>query len=278
MKFAPLLLAALVASPAHAGMRYTIRNTFDGAGRGGPGNSTVQMTTDGQKARIAFTQGSPVGKGGYLVTQDGARTLTLVSPEDKTYMSWDMNAMMGMVGAMSAMMKMEVTDPKIEKLLDEPGPAILGYPTRHYKFRTAYAMSMTVMGFSSSTSVVREEESWTTTQLDTAALGHWIKQAPKTLNDSLDKLIRAEMDQMQGMPLKMLAVQTTTDNNGKVQTIKTVTEVTEIQELTPEPAAFEIPAGYRETKMDAGTAKGNDAGTDAAIPAGIPNLMKLFNK
>ena len=272
----PALLVVLLAAHAQAGFQYTVQTTVDGGKRGaGPGNQTMQMTSDGVKARMEFTKGGPMKAGeGYILTQDGGKTLLMVTPKEKSYMKWDMEAMMGMAGAMTSMMKMEVTDPKTEKLLDEAGPALLGYPTRHYKFRTRYGMSMTIMGFNNTSTVLREEEVWTTTKIDTAALASWIKKAPKTMNESLDKLIRDQMDRMTGLPLKMLTVQTTTDKAGKAQTSTTTMEVTEVKELKPAASLFEIPEGYTEAKLDAGDA--GDSKGDAP-PAGIPNFLKMLN-
>ncbi len=284
---ATALLAVLLAAQAQAGLQYTVQTTTEGGKRGGgPGNQTMQMTADGAKARMEFTQGGPVKNGGYMLTQDGGKTMIMVSPKEKTYMTWDMDAMMGMAGAVTSMMKMEVTDPKTEKLLDEAGAPLLGYPTRHYKFRTSYGMSMTVMGFNNTSTVLREEEVWTTTKIDTAALAAWVKKAPKTMNESLDKLIKQQMDRMTGLPLKMVTVQTTTDKNGKAQTSTTTMQVTDVKELKPAADLFEIPKDYTETKMNAGDEGDEDedkagnkgGGKGGQPPAGIPNFLKMLNK
>ncbi len=272
------LLTVLLAAQLHAGLQYTVQTKVEGGKRAGSSlNQTMQMTADAAKARMEFTQGGPVKSGGYMLTQDGGKTMFMVSPKEKSYTKWDMDAMMGMAGTMTSMMKMEITDPQTEKLLDEAGTPILGYPTRHYKFRTSYGMSMTVMGFSSASTVVREEEAWTTTKIDTAALTAWVKRAPKTMNESFDKLMKQQMEKMTGLPLKMITVQNTTDKNGKTQTSTTTMEVTEIKEMKPAADLFEIPSDYTETVLNTNedadsTHKGN------APPAGIPNFLKMLNK
>jgi hypothetical protein len=279
----PVLLAVLFAVQSHAGLQYTVQTKTEGGKRGV--EQTMQMTSDGDKAHMEFIQGGPMKSGeGYLLTQDGGKTMFMVSPKEKTYMKWDMDAMMGMAGAVTSMMKMEVTDPKTEKLLDEAGTPILGYPTRHYKFRTSYGMSMTVMGFRSASTVVRDEEAWTTTKIDTSALSSWVKKVPKTNNESLDKLMREQMDRMKGVPLKTINVQTTTDKNGKTQTSTTTMEVTEIKELKPAASLFEIPKDYKETTLNAGEEETDDTDKDKAThkkdssPAGLPNFLKMLNK
>jgi hypothetical protein len=275
---AALLLAALMAVQAQADLRYKVQTKTEGGPKSQGATQVMQMTAAGDNARMEFLEGGPVQNGGYILSKDGGKTMVMVNTKDKTYMNWDMEAMMGMAGAMGSMMKMEVTNPKMEKLLDEAGQPILGYPTRHYKFRISYGMSMTVMGFSSSSDIVREEETWTTTRIDTAALMRWFKNAPK-INESLDKLIAMERGRMEGMPLKMLSVQTSTDKKGKVQTTKTSMDVTEIEKMTADPRLFQIPEEYKEMKMggdESGEADGA-AGKDAP-PAGLPGFLKMMRK
>jgi hypothetical protein len=280
MSAASLVLAALVAVQSQADLRYKVQTKMEGAPKGQGGNQVMQMTAAGDKARMDFLEGGPVKSDGFILTKDGGKSMTMVNTKDKTYMSWDMDAMMGMAGAMTSMMKMEVTDPKLEKLLDEPGQPILGYPTRHYKFRIRYGMSMNVMGFSMVSDVTREEETWTTTKIDTAALSRWIGKIPKTMNETLDKLIELERGKMEGLPLKMISVQSTTDKkNGKVTTTKQTMEVTEIQTLTADPATFEIPAGYKEMKLTEDAEEGSeDAPKKDSLPAGLPNFLKMMKK
>jgi hypothetical protein len=145
------------------------------------------------------------------------------------------------------------------------------------------------MGFNNTSTIVSDEEAWTTTKIDTAALAAWLKRAPKTNNESLDKLMKQQMDRMTGLPLKTITVQTTTDKNGKSQTSTTTMEVTEVKQLKPAADLFEIPKDYKETSMtgeaeDEGEGEGDGKGEGKktrkgdAPPAGIPNFLKMLNK
>ena len=249
-----VLSAVMLASQVHAGYQITMQSTTEAAKpsrstKAESGDNTIRMTTAGNKARIDFEAGQMpgMGDGGYLVTKDAGKSFYMVSPKEKTYMKWDMEAMMGMAGAMGNMMKMQISDPKVEKLVDEAGQAILGYPTRHYKFRTSYHMSMSVMGFKNEMTINKEDETWTTTKLDTAVLGAWFSRAPKTQNAEMDKLIEAEKGKMTGVPLKMLSIQTSTDNQGKATVTRTTMNVTEIKTVADVPV--EIPADYKEMNL-----------------------------
>lgn len=284
MKWTLLLAAGLIAGQAYAGYQITIQSVSDGNkghGRrsqtqGQPTHSVIQMATDGDMARIDFKegQGPGAGEGGYLVTTNAGKPFYMVSPKDKTYMKWDMESMMGLAGAMGGMMKMKISDPKVEMLLDEAGEKMLGYSTRHYKFRTSYQMSMTVMGFKNESSVVKEEETWTTKQLDITTLGSWFSKMPKTNNEDLDKLIQAEKGKMTGMPLKTLSVQTNTDGEGKSTVTRTSMEVTEIKKIGAGDVAAEIPADYKEMDLFQAATRQDD-GTSGEQPAARRSSPKV---
>jgi hypothetical protein len=257
MRIAKKAVVAILASTwvcqSFAGYQVTVKSDADAGAKGkkGQNHNVVQMTTDSSNARIDFIEGQTQGaeKGSYLLTQDGGKTFTMVLPKDKTYMKWDMDSMMNMAGAVGNMMQIKITDPKIEKLRDEAGPDILGYPTRHYKFHSTYRMSMTVMGFKNETTISKDEEVWTTTKLDLAALGAWAGQVPKTHNADFDKLIQAEKGKMKGMPLKMLSVETATDSSGKTSVSKNSMEVSEIKSVSAPASLFTVPAGYNEITL-----------------------------
>jgi len=246
------LLASAWVCQSYAGYQITVKSMVD-AGRHGKkeNDNVIKMTTDSNKARIDFTEGRALGaeKGSYLLTQNSGKTFIMVSPENKTYMKWDMDSMMNMAGAMGNMMQMKITDPKVEMLLDEADAPLLGYPTRHYKIRISYQISMSVMGFKNESTISKDEESWTTTKLDVAALGAWVGKTPKTNNQNMDQLIQAEKSKMKGFPLKILSVQTTTDNQGKATISKSSTEVTEIKTVGASTVSFEIPSDYQEMNL-----------------------------
>jgi len=247
------LLACTWSFQSFAGYQITIQSTSDAAhhGKKGPDNNIVQMTTDSSKARIDFKEGAAPGaeNGSYLLSQDNGKTFVMVLPKDKTYMKWDMDSMINMAGAMGNMMQMKVMDPLIETVLDEAGPPLLGYPTRHYKIHSSYRMSMSVMGFKNESSIVKDEETWTTTKLDLASLGIWAGKTPKTNNEGLDQLIQAEKAKMKGIPLKAICIQTTLDSQGKTNIVKSIMEVTEIKTVGSDAVTFEIPEDYKEMSL-----------------------------
>ena len=156
-----------------------------------------------------------------------------------------------MMTGMGPVLKIEFTEPKVEKLLEEAGPAMLGLPTRHYRYRTSYTMKMKVLGMGNESSVVSEEDIWVTDKLQDAALSVWLRSDPPTTgNEQLDKLIASGRGKVAGFPLKTVTVSTSTNKKNKQATTRTTMEVTELDTSANVPAAsFEIPAGYEKTEI-----------------------------
>jgi hypothetical protein len=255
-----LLGAALFAAavPAMAGIHYQATTKTESQSRGS--EVRVEGWAAGDKAKVEFkeaTNGSPVTqKGTYILTKDAGKTLYLVNPQEKTYAVWDLRGMLGAVGSvmngMGPLLKIQFSEPNVEKLAEDDGGTLLGVPTRHYKYRTSYTMSVRVLGMGSTSDVVTEQDFWTTTKLADLGLGVWLRsEPPRTGNADFDKLLTAERYKMQGFPLKTVTVTTTTDKKkGRTNTSHSSMEVTQLDTSASVPAAaFEIPSGYTETQI-----------------------------
>jgi len=255
---------ALAAAPAFAGIHYKSVTHMEGgpqsrtAAGDMKGDTKVEGWAAGDKARIEFRESAnPMMKTGmFMITKDGGKTMYMVNPEDKTYVEWDLKAMLGTAGAvmngMGALVKMDFSTPKIEKLAEEDGGTLLGLPTRHVRYRTSYTLTVKVLGMGNSSDVVSEQDIWTTQKLSDIALGAWLRaDPPQTGNEQLDKLIASGREKIQGIPLKMITVSTNTDKKkGRTTVTRMTMEVTEINASTAvPPSSFEIPAGYKQTEM-----------------------------
>jgi Domain of unknown function (DUF4412) len=271
------LILTLAALPAFAGIHYKAVTKTDDAKN--PTNIEVEGWVSGDKAKVEFEESAnPMAKAGaYLITKDGGKTIYLVDPEEKTYAEWDLQAMLGMVGSvmqgMGPLLKMEFSDPKVEKLLDEDGGTVSGLPTRHTKYRTSYTMKVKVLGMGNEASVVTEQDIWATDRLQDIALGVWLRSdPPRTGNEQFDKLIAAEVDKAAGFPLKTVTVSTTTQKKGKPTTTRSTMEVTQLNTSADVAAsAFEIPAGFQETQL-LPTAEQEGGSEDQ--PAGLGGLLR----
>lgn len=242
-------------APAWAGVHYkSTTKTQDASERSR--DIKVEGWVDGGKAKVEFKEsGNPAFEAGtYLLTQDGGQQIYMVNPEDKTYARFDLEAMMGMVGnvlqGMGGLVKFEVSEPKVEKLAEEDGGKIAGLSTRYYKFRTSYTMSVKIFGMGQPSAVVTDQEVWATQDVSDAGFGIWLRKTPPKIgNESLDRLINAEMQTIQGWPLKMVTTSTSTGKKGKPATTRTTMEVTLLEKTSVPASAFALPAGYKEVEM-----------------------------
>jgi hypothetical protein len=279
MKRRGMLLAVVFvafAAQSFAGVVLVAKTTAEGGKGVDQQNSVVKTWVSGDSGKTLFENSGNrlMSKGTYIITKDGGKSMYLVNPEDKTYMKWDLDSLMGMAGGAMKMMNMKFTDPKVEALGEEPDGLIAGIPTVHYRFRTSYTMSMSFMIMKKKVKVVKEEEIWAAPKLVDAALGIWLRKTPpKTGNEDLDGLIRAEMGKVQGFPLKRTTVTTNTDEKGKVETNKVSMEVTELQMVPVPDSTFEIPQGYKETSMT-GTEEGSEESNPLAKKTGGEDKKK----
>ncbi|MBZ5568221.1 MAG: DUF4412 domain-containing protein [Acidobacteriia bacterium] len=241
-------LCFLLMATAHAlaGVEFVAQTRSDGGG-----DVTVHAFVSGSRAKVVFVESDAeiYATGDYMLSPDEGKTLYLVSPATRTYTRYDVQAMMagmgGMVQGMRGMMKVTFESPKIEKLLEEDGGAIAGLPTRHYRYRTSYAVSMHITG-AKKVSTVTEEDIWTTEQLADPALKVWLKRDPPTTGDEqVDNMIRAEMSKVEGFPLKRVTVTRTTDASGE-RSSRSEMNVLEVKQVRVPESEFALPRGYRE--------------------------------
>jgi hypothetical protein len=261
------LAAAVLATPAAAGIHYRSATRTE-PDSGDPMTILTEAWIEGENAKIEFTESAnPVAPAGsYILTRDGGRTVVLVNPEEKTWAEWDLEAMLGAVGAvfqsMGPMLNLTISNVGVEKLGEEAGGAIHGLPTTHYRYRTGYSMQMKVIGIKRTSSVEQVQDVWSTDALDDVALGVWLQKTPTTGFEDIDRLIEAEMSTVHGVPLKMEQVSTMTGEKGKRSSVtRTSMEVTELERgVSIPPATFEIPEGYTRTEMMVPGVAGQPAG------------------
>ncbi|MGA1998947.1 MAG: DUF4412 domain-containing protein [Terriglobales bacterium] len=241
-----ILFVLVVTAHAFAGVEFVAQTRSDGGG-----DVTVHAYVSGVRAKVVFveSQADDYAVGDYMLSPDEGKTLYLISPATKTYTKYDVQAMMagmgGMVQGMRGMMKVNFESPKIEKLLEEDGGLLAGLPTRHYRYRTSYTVSMHITG-AKKVSTVMEEDIWTTDKLVDPALKVWLKQEPPSTGDEqVDKMIRAEMAKVEGFPLKRVTVTRTSDAGGE-HSSRSEMNVLQVKQVRVPEAEFAMPRGYRE--------------------------------
>jgi len=253
-------LTFALAPASDAGIYYEAKTTVDQ----GPGSSLVHAWVDGENARIEFIESdTPITKKGtYFVTRDAGKTLYLVNPKDETYSEFNLAAMINLAEGMSGLVNLEFSEPEIEKLDERDGGSILGHSTRYYKYSTQYDFRMKVLGMKRSSFTETIQEMWTTNDFDKPALGVWLRKEGRSAGDSsLDRMISAEMEKIQGFPLKTVAVSSSVSGKkGKTTTTKMTTEVLVIREEAVKANRFEIPSDFERVDILTGTASDEEGG------------------
>ncbi len=244
-----ILLSILVAaSITQAGLQFEARIS-------NPGNGETKTSgyVDGERAKIDFREGMPSAEGmaGYLITQDGGKTLYLVDPQEKTYIKFNPAQMSDtastMLQASQGMVQIDIRNPSVKKLSETQGPDMLGYKTRHIKLQTSYTLETSVLGRTTSMGTDQTDEMWVTDKLHAPGWSIWLQQSSiYTGSEELDKLIELEQSRINGFPLKIISTRTETQNGKDPQTTTTTYEITSIRERNLPAAIFEIPADYTD--------------------------------
>jgi hypothetical protein len=213
----------------------------------------VRGWIDGPAAKIEFEdqKGTMFKAGSYLVTKDAGRTLYLVDPKEKAYSKWDLEAMFASMAALlegaGPLLNLDFSNATSQKLGEDDGGTLLGYPTRHYRWQSGYDMKMSVIGIKRQYHIEMVQEFWSTDQLDAEGFKVWLRpDRSKTGSTAFDELLAAEMAKVEGFPLKTVTKSKMTTGKGKEQNSVSTTEVTTLREESVPAPTFELPAGYEE--------------------------------
>jgi hypothetical protein len=215
--------------------------------------NVVRGWIDGANAKIEFAdqKGTMFKPGSYLLTKDGGRTLYLIDPKEKAYSRWDLEAMLAstfaLMEGMGPLLNVEFANATSKKLDEGDGGSVLGYPTRRYKWESAYDMKMTVIGMKRQYHLVSVQEFWSTTGIDAEGFKVWLRpDRTRTGNSQLDSILSDEIGKVQGFPLKSVTHATMTTGKGKEQKSVITMEVTTLREESVPASTFEMPQGYEE--------------------------------
>lgn len=279
MRRASLIMAVAIAAAAtlEAGMRFesTTRTTDD------RGKDTqvmvVESWVDGDNARIEFRQAkgaAGVPDDGYLITNDGGRTMLLVDPDDETYMEWDIDAMFQLFSqvqqASAGMVSIDFRDTTADYVGASPGDDILGFSTTKHAMQMGYTMEMKVIGMKQRYTIHSDTESWVTSELTAPGFGSWLRKAPpKTGDPDLDLLLEGLTQKMEGVVLKSVTRSVMTDKKGRETRTTSTTAVTSIDEVEIDSGRFRVPPDYDKVEMPTGGETG-----DGESSGGLGGLFK----
>lgn len=263
----PWVLLFGLAAPASAGLVFT--QEIQGEGEAAKfQNMTMRswIDTGGAKMEFVSSANPMMAAGSYLLIQADADAMLMVNPKEKTYASFDIAQMMGSMGQMMGGqegMQMSFSDPIVEKLVEEDGGALLGRPTRHFRWRTRYTMTMTLgMGMSMAIATDQTQDVWVADIAIDAKIQRSFEHmgAGASLPGDFQKLVEAAKQQQTGFPLKMVTVSSSKSTGtgmmakmmaraGNEAPTTSTMLVTELKEERVPASVFAIPPGYTETEM-----------------------------
>lgn len=294
----PMLLAAKpLAAPLAGGTTYEfiVHSQSDRTGNQDAVMMRGKGTFAGSDGRIDILDAGPQGntgmfggKGSYFLMLDGGKKMTLVDPANKQYMAWDMAAMLSgmsrMVSAVSGLVKMEMSDIKIESHNLGAGETLQGYKTVHYQIVQNYTMTVKVFGRGSKT----RSESTTDYYFAPALKGlanpfisnshAWAQSYDMFNNPDYKAQLAAAMSKVEfGVPLKTVVKTVSTDDKGKQQTSLVTSELLNFHNTDVPASTFRIPAGYtlvEMPKLDASMAAGGSANgkTGSSTAVTVPEI------
>lgn len=285
-----LPMAGLFAPTAYGATIIKERRVIETKGEGTE-TQVIESTFEGPNARIAYVEGADpmMGEGGYMLLR--GNSIYMVNPSARTYMRMDQAELKAMteqsqqlqkkneeaMGVAGGGGKKTLKDFQFEPLTDEAGPTLLGFPTRHYKYRLKYKISESIpgqmAGMTVDETVDRTEEFWSTTEpvikgatgrgpmagmaaedVD-AGLPPELLEAEKTMSSKGFRLKSSteskETAGFGGAMGKMAAIasmgmMSRTDDKTEV---RSTSEVLEVRQASVPKETFEVPAGYTESSM-----------------------------
>ena len=219
------------------------------------------------------------GKGSYFLVLDAGKKMVLVDPANKTYMEWDMASTLGgmskAMNAMGGMMKMEMSDIKIEAHNLGAGETLQGYSTHHYQMVQNYTVTMKMFGRSSKTRTESTIDYYFAPALKGLANPFMANSQAQAQSmdmfnnpDYKSQMAAAQARIQYGVPLKSVIRTVSTDDKGKQSVSVVTSEMVNFKNTDVPSSTFAIPANFTKLempKLDASMAAGAGAsgGKDA---------------
>ena len=246
---------ALAASPAMAGLKYTVSVHSGGDGDyGGSVDARMDVSVSGASAKAVFATPLPtLSAGSYLLTTDGGAKTVLVDPEAHTYSAFGAGVLSGMPSNIdslqngTAMVPMTTENVKVEELGADDGGTIEGFHAKHVRIRVSYDRILKVPMMKQSMRTVIEDEVWVTDEVSDAGTKVWTVRPPEVPGGVGAAELAAAYGKIQGFVLK--SKRTTSSKAG--HDFRAMTETSEVSSVVkadiPEDT-FAIPAGFEEVQ------------------------------
>jgi len=232
------LLAA--ASPPSPGLHYRAQVSL-------ATSFSVDVRVEGDHARldIQASDDPNLTAGTALLTSDRGETFLVVNPAKQEYFSLPRSAITTFKQHEADRRRVTADPISSEKIAEDDGPELAGYPTRHLRFHMRMATHQPTASGELTTSVDVFEHFWLAEQLpqhntDLAMLS----DSSATGIPSLDEFLRGQVLELPGFILKRSLVLTTDDSRNNHHVERSAYEVTELSVTDSSPSLFEVPEGF----------------------------------
>jgi len=239
-KWIAAVLFVAVSLPVYAASRYTMVTEMVPDGKK-PNSEVAVVTLSGDKGRIDIVErnGSKEKGGLYLMTLDGGKTAVLGHRQKTVCTEWDTQEYFREMGQLLYTVKrwtnLKVTNVNVEKVLDEPGPEILGYATRHVRLKTTAGVKASVLIKKFRYSLEIIDDVWIAPQLEIHPIEkQWIAAQTNTGFEQLDDMLDSWNEQLPAMILKQESIVRLKDLEKEEESTKTEKiEIKAIEKLDP---------------------------------------------
>lgn len=262
----PVIAAATPAVTGGTTYEFTIRSQSTQTGNRESVIMKGRGMFAGDNARIEILDASGSGggemfgsRGSYFLLLEGGKKMLLVDPAQKSYMEWNMQNMLAgmsrMMGALGGLVRMEMSDVKVEAHSMGSGGTVNGYSTQHVRLVQNYTMNARVMGRSSTSRVETTTDYYFAPELK-ALVNPFVQNSSAFTamgdmfnNPEYKRQMEAAQAKLNGVPVKTVSTSVTTNPDGKQETSIVTTEMTGFQNTDIAAANFAVPSGFQVVEM-----------------------------
>jgi len=254
-KFIAVLATALAAHTASAAIQYDFRQSTQSQVESVPSvEFTGRAIIDGAKSRVEILSGNAYDPGTYVISTNGSKTMTWVSPAKKSYVEINAAGVATAVGSVN----IKVTNFKHDTAQLDDKPIVAGYPTVHYRLTLDYEITVNAGPVPLKQAVHTVTDRWVAPDLADVAEAFAASGSLHTGNADLDQLIDSDTKQINGFPLRQRVVITVTNETqgmpgsplaiDRTRTQSREMAITAIHPITASPTSFIVPPSFHRAE------------------------------
>jgi len=233
-----ILTCTMIALPSHAADRVTFvsKVSEDGKDR----VETQILTYDGDRVRVDLLPGTAekvTASTPYLLTIDGGANWVLADEDDAFCTKMETDKFFKDVGSslrrLGKLVGLKVAPVELNKVLEEPGPEILGYPTTHVRLESTIAGEARLIIKKYEYTAKLSEDIWYATDLEMHPIRKkWIAALTQSGIPGFEDLTSKWSEHVQGAVARhVLELELTDVVKGKKTTTREEIEATALEQL-----------------------------------------------